>query len=119
MHSGASSLETKFPILFHLSFFKAQELQPFFSQDVCYLSSDSISIRYNRGKEQFTRSMKAIILLSSLTDKTRMPSPQTPLPERARGFENLQLFLAPLLPQEEKGLGDEGKRFVSQSVLLS
>jgi hypothetical protein len=23
---------------------------------------------------------------SSLTDKTRMPSPQTPLPERARGF---------------------------------
>jgi hypothetical protein len=45
-----------------------------------------------------------------------MPSPQTPLPERARGFENLQLFLAPLLPQEEKGLGDEGKRFVSQPV---
>jgi hypothetical protein len=45
-----------------------------------------------------------------------MPSPQTPLPERARGFENLQLFLAPLLPQEEKGLGDEAKRFVSQST---
>jgi hypothetical protein len=51
----------------------------------------------------------------SLTDKTRMPSPQTPLPERARGFENLQLFLAPLLLLWEKGLGDEGKRFVSQS----
>jgi hypothetical protein len=45
-----------------------------------------------------------------------MPSPQTPLPERARGFENLQLFLAPLLLLWEKGLGDEGKRFVSQSV---
>jgi hypothetical protein len=44
-----------------------------------------------------------------------MPSPQTPLPERARGFENLQLFLAPLLLLWEKGLGDEGKRFVSQS----
>jgi hypothetical protein len=44
-----------------------------------------------------------------------MPSPQIPLPERARGFENLQLFLAPLLPLWEKGLGDEGKRFVSQS----
>jgi hypothetical protein len=54
----------------------------------------------------------------SLTDKTRMPSPQTPLPERARGFENLQLFLAPLLLLWEKGLGDEGKRFVSQSVPL-
>jgi hypothetical protein len=52
----------------------------------------------------------------SLTDKTRMPSPQTPLPERARGFENLQLFLAPLLLLWEKGLGDEGKRFVSQSA---
>jgi hypothetical protein len=52
---------------------------------------------------------------SSLTDKTRMPSPQTPLPERARGFEKLQLFLAPLLLLWEKGLGDEGKRFVSQS----
>jgi hypothetical protein len=46
-----------------------------------------------------------------------MPSPQTPLPERARGFENLQLFLAPLLLLWEKGLGDEGKRFVSQSGL--
>jgi hypothetical protein len=46
-----------------------------------------------------------------------MPSPQTPLPERARGFENLQLFLAPLLLLWEKGLGDEGKRFVSQSAL--
>jgi hypothetical protein len=45
-----------------------------------------------------------------------MPSPQTPLPERARGFENLQLFLAPLLLLWEKGLGDEGKRFVSQSA---
>jgi hypothetical protein len=44
-----------------------------------------------------------------------MPSPQTPLPERARGFENLQLFLAPLLPQEEKGLGDEGKK-ICQSI---
>jgi hypothetical protein len=44
-----------------------------------------------------------------------MPSPQTPLPERARGFENLQLFLVPLLLLWEKGLGDEGKRFVSQS----
>jgi hypothetical protein len=44
-----------------------------------------------------------------------MPSPQTPLPERARGFENLQLFLAPLLLLWEKGLGDEGKRFISQS----
>jgi hypothetical protein len=57
------------------------------------------------------------LLRSSLTDKTRMPSPQTPLPERARGFENLQLFLAPLLLLWEKGLGDEGKRFVSQSGL--
>jgi hypothetical protein len=47
-----------------------------------------------------------------------MPSPQTPLPERARGFENLQLFLAPLLLLWEKGLGDEGKRFVSQSATL-
>jgi hypothetical protein len=46
-----------------------------------------------------------------------MPSPQTPLPERARGFENLQLFLAPLLLLWEKGLGDEGKRFVSQSAV--
>jgi hypothetical protein len=46
-----------------------------------------------------------------------MPSPQTPLPERARGFENLQLFLTPLLLLWEKGLGDEGKRFVSQSAL--
>jgi hypothetical protein len=45
-----------------------------------------------------------------------MPSPQTPLPERARGFENLQLFLVPLLLLWEKGLGDEGKRFVSQSA---
>jgi hypothetical protein len=45
-----------------------------------------------------------------------MPSPQTPLPERARGFEKLQLFLAPLLLLWEKGLGDEGKRFVSQSA---
>jgi hypothetical protein len=48
-----------------------------------------------------------------------MPSPQTPLPERARGFENLQLFLAPLLLLWEKGLGDEGKRFVSQSAQTS
>jgi hypothetical protein len=55
------------------------------------------------------------VIATSLTDKTRMPSPQTPLPERARGFENLQLFLAPLLLLWEKGLGDEGKRFVSQS----
>jgi hypothetical protein len=47
-----------------------------------------------------------------------MPSPQTPLPERARGFENLQLFLAPLLLLWEKGLGDEGKRFVSQSATI-
>jgi hypothetical protein len=47
-----------------------------------------------------------------------MPSPQTPLPERARGFENLQLFLAPLLLLWEKGLGDEGKRFVSQSGFI-
>jgi hypothetical protein len=47
-----------------------------------------------------------------------MPSPQTPLPERARGFENLQLFLAPLLLLWEKGLGDEGKRFVSQSAAV-
>jgi hypothetical protein len=47
-----------------------------------------------------------------------MPSPQTPLPERARGFENLQLFLAPLLLLWEKGLGDEGKRFVSQSASI-
>jgi hypothetical protein len=44
-----------------------------------------------------------------------MPSPQTPLPERARGFENLQLFLAPLLLLWEKGLGDEGKK-IGQSI---
>jgi hypothetical protein len=44
-----------------------------------------------------------------------MPSPQTPLPERARGFENLQLFLAPLLLLWEKRLGDEGKK-IGQSI---
>jgi hypothetical protein len=49
-----------------------------------------------------------------------MPSPQTPLWERPRGFENLQLFLAPLLLLWEKGLGDEGKDLsVNQVTKLS
>jgi hypothetical protein len=46
-----------------------------------------------------------------------MPSPLALSGRGVRGFENLQLFLAPLLLLWEKGLGDEGKRFVSQSGL--
>jgi hypothetical protein len=46
-----------------------------------------------------------------------MPPPQTPFPERARDFKNLQPFLAPLLLFWEKGLGDEGKK-IGQSIRI-
>jgi hypothetical protein len=88
----------------------------FFPQLVFNVAATSDLVTLNTHTEYKSRIACLPDVTISLTDKTRMPSPQTPLPERARGFENLQLFLAPLLLLWEKGLGDEGKRFVSQSA---
>jgi hypothetical protein len=51
-----------------------------------------------------------IYLLTHVTQKVIRPSPPAPLPKRERGTrKKLKTALAPLLPEREKGLVDEGR----------
>jgi len=49
-------------------------------------------------------------LATHVTQKVIRPSPLAPLPKRERRTrKKLKMFLVPLLPLWEKGLGDEGR----------
>jgi hypothetical protein len=52
----------------------------------------------------------AFSLITYVTQKVIRPSPLAPLPKRERETrKKLKTALAPLLPEREKGLGDEGR----------
>jgi hypothetical protein len=57
--------------------------------------------------------------VNHLTQKIIRPSPLAPLPKKERGTRKIQNFLlTPLLPLWEKGLGDEGLAYFSNSYYL-